>query len=194
VNVRNDRTVRAPVLLRPVTVRTRHGDTDPDLALEPSLEVNPVLAAALRQQKRMDEAEKALANSIARNPENLYLVRDLGWLFVAEKKNQPALELFDREVSSHPDQLWLCLEAAKAATALGEYERAAGWYDTALVSGRLNEKQTRNALLGLAEARRRQGKIRPALIAYERLLETEPDNRAFRQMAKELQLELDRQE
>ncbi len=42
------RTLRAPVLLRPVTVRSGHGETDPDLVLEPSLEVNPLLAAALR--------------------------------------------------------------------------------------------------------------------------------------------------
>lgn len=41
------RTVRAPVLLRPVTIRRRSGDVE--LALEPALEVNPVLAAALRR-------------------------------------------------------------------------------------------------------------------------------------------------
>lgn len=44
------RTVRAPVLLRPVTVRSRHGQSDPELCLEPTLEVNPVLAAALRRR------------------------------------------------------------------------------------------------------------------------------------------------
>ena len=44
------RTVRAPVLLRPVTVRSRHGQGDPELCLEPTLEVNPVLAAALRRR------------------------------------------------------------------------------------------------------------------------------------------------
>ncbi|WP_315094678.1 hypothetical protein [uncultured Cellulomonas sp.] len=43
------RTVRAPVLLRPVTLRARgSGESDYELALEPSLEVNPVLARALR--------------------------------------------------------------------------------------------------------------------------------------------------
>ena len=43
------RTVRAPVLLRPVTLRARGaGESDYELALEPSLEVNPVLARALR--------------------------------------------------------------------------------------------------------------------------------------------------
>lgn len=43
------RTVRAPVLLRPVAVAARgRGESDYDLALEPSLEVNPLLAAALR--------------------------------------------------------------------------------------------------------------------------------------------------
>jgi hypothetical protein len=43
------RTVRAPVLLRPVAVSPRgRGEADYDLVLEPSLEVNPVLAAALR--------------------------------------------------------------------------------------------------------------------------------------------------
>ncbi|QGQ20184.1 hypothetical protein GC089_14450 [Cellulomonas sp. JZ18] len=44
------RTVRAPVLLRPVTLRARgSGEGDYELALEPSLEVNPVLARALRR-------------------------------------------------------------------------------------------------------------------------------------------------
>ncbi|WP_456821049.1 hypothetical protein [Cellulomonas sp. URHB0016] len=45
------RTVRAPVLLRPVTLRARGtGEADYELALEPSLEVNPVLARALRSK------------------------------------------------------------------------------------------------------------------------------------------------
>jgi hypothetical protein len=44
------RTMRAPVLLRPVTVRSRRGDGDPELSLEPTLEVNPVLATALRRR------------------------------------------------------------------------------------------------------------------------------------------------
>ncbi len=44
------RTVRAPVLLRPVTLHARgSGEGDYELALEPSLEVNPVLARALRR-------------------------------------------------------------------------------------------------------------------------------------------------
>jgi hypothetical protein len=45
------RTVRAPVLLRPVTLRPRgSGESDYELALEPTLEVNPVLARALRSR------------------------------------------------------------------------------------------------------------------------------------------------
>ena len=43
------RTVRAPVLLRPVGLRARGtGEGDYELELEPSIEVNPVLARALR--------------------------------------------------------------------------------------------------------------------------------------------------
>ena len=43
------RTVRAPVLLRPVGLRARgSGEGDYELELEPSIEVNPVLARALR--------------------------------------------------------------------------------------------------------------------------------------------------
>ncbi|WP_146904486.1 hypothetical protein [Cellulomonas aerilata] len=46
---RGPRTVRAPVLVRPVSLRARgSGESDYELALEPSLEVNPVLARALR--------------------------------------------------------------------------------------------------------------------------------------------------
>lgn len=45
------RTVRAPVLLRPVAVCPRgRGESDFDLTLEPSLEVNPLLATALRSR------------------------------------------------------------------------------------------------------------------------------------------------
>ncbi|WP_082812777.1 hypothetical protein [Cellulomonas timonensis] len=45
------RTVRAPVLLRPVSLRARgSGESDYELALEPSLEVNPVIARALRSR------------------------------------------------------------------------------------------------------------------------------------------------
>jgi hypothetical protein len=45
------RTVRAPVLLRPVSLRARgSGESDYELTLEPSLEVNPVLARALRSR------------------------------------------------------------------------------------------------------------------------------------------------
>lgn len=47
---RRVRRLRAPVLLRPVTLSPHPGDSDLDLALEPSLEVNPVLAAALRSR------------------------------------------------------------------------------------------------------------------------------------------------
>ncbi|WP_432457765.1 hypothetical protein [Cellulomonas iranensis] len=43
------RTVRAPVLLRPVALRARGtGEGDHEIELEPSIEVNPVLARALR--------------------------------------------------------------------------------------------------------------------------------------------------
>ena len=45
------RTVRAPVLLRPIDVAPRgRGESDYDLALEPSLEINPLLATALRSR------------------------------------------------------------------------------------------------------------------------------------------------
>ena len=45
------RTVRAPVLLRPVALLARgSGGSDYELSLEPSLEVNPVLARALRSR------------------------------------------------------------------------------------------------------------------------------------------------
>lgn len=45
------RRVRAPVLLRPVSVHARGtAESDYELALEPSLEVNPVLARALRSR------------------------------------------------------------------------------------------------------------------------------------------------
>ncbi|MCC2307172.1 hypothetical protein [Cellulomonas chengniuliangii] len=45
------RTVRAPVLLRPVSLRARgSGESDYELTLEPSLEVNPVIARALRSR------------------------------------------------------------------------------------------------------------------------------------------------
>ncbi|MBT0992946.1 hypothetical protein KIN34_01400 [Cellulomonas sp. DKR-3] len=45
------RTLRAPVLLRPVSLHARGtGESDYELALEPSLEVNPVLARALRSR------------------------------------------------------------------------------------------------------------------------------------------------
>lgn len=45
------RQVRAPVLLRPVSLRARGtAESDYELALEPSLEVNPVLARALRSR------------------------------------------------------------------------------------------------------------------------------------------------
>lgn len=45
------RTVRAPVLLRPVAVTPRgRGESDYDLVLEPSLEINPLLATALRSR------------------------------------------------------------------------------------------------------------------------------------------------
>ena len=48
-SVAEPRTVRAPVLLRPVALRARgSGESDLELTLEPSLEVNPVLARALR--------------------------------------------------------------------------------------------------------------------------------------------------
>ncbi len=45
------RTVRAPVLLRPIALQARgSGESDLELMLEPSLEVNPVLARALRNR------------------------------------------------------------------------------------------------------------------------------------------------
>lgn len=47
---RRTRTVHAPVLLRPVTVAPHPGEPDLDLDVEPSLEVNPLLAAALRSR------------------------------------------------------------------------------------------------------------------------------------------------
>ncbi|WP_435298457.1 hypothetical protein [Timonella sp. A28] len=44
------RTVKAPVLLRPISISSRGQDTDFELSLEPSAEVNPVLARALRSR------------------------------------------------------------------------------------------------------------------------------------------------
>lgn len=57
------RTVRAPVLLRPVTIVARgRGEADHELSLEPSLEVNPLLAAALRARGALLDAH-ALARA-----------------------------------------------------------------------------------------------------------------------------------
>ncbi|MBI9114641.1 hypothetical protein JAV76_06395 [Sanguibacter sp. YZGR15] len=48
---RRGRTVRAPVLLRPITIHARGGgETDFELTLEPSAEINPVLSRALRSR------------------------------------------------------------------------------------------------------------------------------------------------
>ncbi|WP_149202369.1 hypothetical protein [Actinotalea subterranea] len=45
------RTIAAPVLLRPIAVTPRgRGESDYDLTLEPSLEINPLLATALRRR------------------------------------------------------------------------------------------------------------------------------------------------
>lgn len=44
------RTVQAPVLLRPITISSMGQDTDYELSLEPSAEINPVLARALRSR------------------------------------------------------------------------------------------------------------------------------------------------
>jgi len=44
------RVVKAPVLLRPISITSRGQDTDFELSLEPSAEVNPVLARALRSR------------------------------------------------------------------------------------------------------------------------------------------------
>lgn len=45
------RTVRAPVLLRPINIQARGGgESDYELALEPTAEINPVLARALRSR------------------------------------------------------------------------------------------------------------------------------------------------
>lgn len=44
------RVVKAPVLLRPISIGSRGQDTDFELSLEPSAEVNPVLARALRSR------------------------------------------------------------------------------------------------------------------------------------------------
>lgn len=53
------RTVRAPILLRPVRL-TPHSDSDVDVVLEPSVEVNPVLVRALRAAgSTLDTAELA---------------------------------------------------------------------------------------------------------------------------------------
>ena len=49
--VRRRRTVRAPVLLRPIRVQARgSGESDYELTLEPSAELNPVLGRALRSR------------------------------------------------------------------------------------------------------------------------------------------------
>ena len=51
------RTVRAPVLLRPIEIEARGGgETDYELALEPTAEINPVLARALRSRGALLDA------------------------------------------------------------------------------------------------------------------------------------------
>lgn len=44
------RVVKAPVLLRPISIAARSGNADYELALEPSAEINPILARALRSR------------------------------------------------------------------------------------------------------------------------------------------------
>ena len=159
--------------------------TDPEAA--------SLLASALRRQGRMDEAEKVLRNARARNPNNLYLVRDLGVLLGYANKGRESVEVFRQALAAHPGELWLQLEAANTAKNTKEWDAAADWYESALDTHKLDEKRTREALIGLGEVRRQQGRLRPALIIYEQLLEMEPDNRKFKDTVDQLQLELERQ-
>jgi len=160
--------------------------------LEP--EAASLLASALRQQGRMDEAEKVLRGALARDPENLSLARDLGWLLVFAKKDREAIDWFGGVLAQNPGAYTFALEAANAASNLGEWSHAAQWYELALAANKLNDTGARDALVGLSEARRKQGQFRSALIAARQLIDLDPDNHRYKEMVDRLQLELERQQ
>ncbi|MCB2176863.1 MAG: DNA helicase [Actinomycetales bacterium] len=101
------RRLRAPVLLRPVSV-TPHGrgEADYDLVLEPSLEINPLLAAALRRRGALlDPTSLARGAFTAQGFDPRPALERLGSLGVAVLDD---FELTDRVVVGtfmHPEQM-----------------------------------------------------------------------------------------
>lgn len=101
------RVVHAPVLLRPVTIRPRgRGESDHELTLEPSLEVNPVLATALRGRGALLDPTALARGAFTEagfDPEPaLRRLRSLGEALL------PDFELTDRLLVGpfvHPEQL-----------------------------------------------------------------------------------------
>ncbi|MDO8121523.1 hypothetical protein Q6346_09395 [Isoptericola sp. b490] len=103
------RRMRAPVLLRPVTVTPRgRGEADYDLVLEPSLEINPLLATALRRRGALlDPASLARGAFTAQGFDPRAALERLGSLGGALLDD---FELVDRVVVGtfmHPEQTLL---------------------------------------------------------------------------------------
>lgn len=157
-------------------------------------EAAALLASSLRLQDRLAEAEQVLREAIPRDPQNVYLIRDLGKVLALEKKNAEAIAWFSRQLDLNPGQDGLRMDAAAVASQLGEWDRAAEWYDAALNGNRLGREATRQALLGLIEARRHQGKLRDALIAARQLIDLDPENRRYQELGDQVQDELEKQQ
>jgi tetratricopeptide (TPR) repeat protein len=157
-------------------------------------EIASLLAAVLRLQDRLDQAEVVLTQARAQNPDNLTIMRDLGPVLIKRKKVSAAMALYRTVIAQNPEDWGLVLEAANAASRAGEYPLAAEWYRRALDSGDLKEKPWLDAILGLAEVQYRKGDLRAALASYQKALEFDPGNKEVAHLIERLELEIDRQE
>lgn len=118
-----ERTVRAPVLLRPVTLHARGtAEADYEIALEPSVEVNPVLVRALRLRGALldaDEAARSTFRGASFDPrEALARIGSLGQAVLED------FDLGDRVLVGtfvHPGQV-LVDDLDRMAPGLGQHE------------------------------------------------------------------------
>ena len=157
-------------------------------------ELASLLAAVLRRQDRLDQAEVVLTRAWARNPDSLIIARDLGPVLIQQKKSRAAMALYRTVIARNPENWELMLEAANAARQAGEYPLAGKWYQRALDSGTLKERPWLDAILGLAEVQYREGDPRAALASYQKALEFDPGNEEVARRIERLEIEIDRQE
>ncbi len=171
-----------PVFVRVSAVSAEGLRSEPSAAR--TLQVR--LRLALGQQRLaggdIDQSIAEFQAAIPNYPDDVQLLRDLGWSLYLADRYEEARDAYERAVALEPDDVDTLLEIARVYALLGDYTQAESTYQTVLADA----PDDPDALWGLGDTYRLMGRLDEALDLVQRALRLQPDHPYARETLRQI--------